>query len=191
MPEKIKYNPERHEIPSSDELLLPTPEQAEPLRKGEKDPAEALNEARRAVAETASAEADASAAEKLQDSTTAARPAPARHASRELKTATLKQQLNTVRHGLGRPGRAFSKVIHQPVIRTVSEPVAKTAARPSGLMGGGLVAFIGTTGYLYLAKHNGMTYNYFVFLGLLIVGFVAGLVLELFVHAFTRKRRKA
>jgi hypothetical protein len=70
-----------------------------------------------------------------------------------------------------------------------SEAAGRTVSRPSGLLGGGLVAFLGTTGYLYLARHIGFTYNYLVFLLLLAGGFILGVSLELLVHLATGSRR--
>ena len=85
----------------------------------------------------------------------------------------------------------MSRVIHQPVVRVTSEAIGKTVSRPSGLLGGGLVALMGTSIYLYLANHLGFKYNYGVFLCLFVVGFGLGLVLELAVYLATASRRKA
>lgn len=164
-------------------------EQAEPLRKNEKDPAAALQEARTKVHETTRAETRANPVEALHASEKAARPAQPLHVNRELKNITLNRELTAIRRKLSAPQRVLSKVIHQPVIRAVSEPLGKTVSRPSGLLGGGLVAFFGTSSYLYLAKHNGMRYSYFVFLALLFGGFIVGLLLELMVYVATSSRR--
>jgi hypothetical protein len=85
--------------------------------------------------------------------------------------------------------RTLSKLVHQPVISKVSEVSSKTISRPSGLLGGGIVALAGSLGYYLLAKHIGFTYNYAIFFMLFIVGFAVGLLLELFIYSFTKKRR--
>jgi hypothetical protein len=108
----------------------------------------------------------------------------------ELKAATKQRQLSQVQRRLSPRSRTLSKVIHQPAVRIVSEAAAATISRPSGLLGGGLVAFIGSLGYLYLTKHVGMTYNYFVFTLLFVGGFALGLVLELIVWSLTASRRR-
>lgn len=59
----------------------------------------------------------------------------------------------------------MSKVIHQPVVRNVSEAAGKTVSRPSGLLGGSLMAFIGTSAYFYLAANQGFKYIIMLFLG--------------------------
>ncbi|MDB5184241.1 MAG: hypothetical protein JWN38_49 [Candidatus Saccharibacteria bacterium] len=87
------------------------------------------------------------------------------------------------------PARAFSKVIHQRAVRVVSNAAGKTVSRPSGLLGGGVLALLGTSLYLYFAKHYGFEYNYFVFLALFAAGFGVGLLAELFSWATVGRRK--
>lgn len=108
-----------------------------------------------------------------------------------LKAATKNRQLQQVRRQLPTADKALSKVIHQPAIRAVSEAAASTISRPSGLLGGGIVAFIGSAAYLYFTRHVGLPYNYFVFSLLFVGGFAIGLVLELIVWTLTASRRHA
>jgi hypothetical protein len=86
--------------------------------------------------------------------------------------------------------RNLSRVIHQPVVRAVSEGAAKTVTRPSGMLGGGLVAFLGSGSYLILAKYLHFSYNYSISLALFVGGFGFGLLLELFVYMATASRRQ-
>lgn len=173
------------------EHLLPTAEQAEPLRKGERDPAKSLKEARSKVHETTKTESRTNPVEALHAAEKAAQPSGPLHVNRELKNITLNRELAAIRRRESAPQRALSKIIHQPVIRAVSEPLGKTVSRPSGLLGGGLVAFIGTSAYLYIAQKNGQRYQYTVFLVLFAGGFIVGLLLELVVYAATSSRRHA
>jgi translation elongation factor EF-G len=96
----------------------------------------------------------------------------------ELKEIAYQRILKRARRHLPAYSRAMSKVIHQPAVDTVSEVVGKTIGRPSGIIGGGLLALTGTSIYYYLAKHYGYNYNPFVFLLLLVVGFVLGWSVE-------------
>jgi hypothetical protein len=189
MAEKLKTPERSAESQSSPERLLPTPEQAEPLRKHEKDPVRALKEARTRIHETTKAETQTNPVEQLQAAEKASKPAQPLHVNRELKNITLNRELAAIRRKLNVPQRVLSKVIHQPVVRAVSEPLGKTVSRPSGLLGGGLVAFLGTSAYLYIAQRNGMRYQYSVFLALFFGGFIVGLLLELMVYAATSSRR--
>lgn len=187
MSERAPKTHELHENAILDpERELPAPEQAEPLRKGEKDPAKQLEQARTDIERSASHKnpvEQLEAAEKAQES-----PAPT-HLNRELKSITLRRELQQIRRKESAPQRAISRIIHQPAIRIASEAAGKTISRPSGLLGGGLVALLGTSGYLYYAKHFGFQYNYFVFTALFIGGFAVGLVLELLVWLVTSPRR--
>lgn len=184
MSEKITFQPEKHEA----QKALPTPEKAEPLRPGETDPVKSLKEARTSVAET-TRQPQVNPLEALKAAEKSERPATPTQINRELKQITLRRELQNIRRKLPAPQRLLSKVIHQPAVRVVSETAGKTLSRPSGLLGGGLVAFLGTSGYLYLARHIGFAYNYLVFLLLLVGGFILGLALELLVYLATSSRR--
>lgn len=169
---------------------LPTAEQAEPLRKGEADPQKTVHEARKAVQETAQSDAQLNTLKQLEAAENTPHMASPRTINKELKQITLRRELKNVRRKLAAPERALSALIHQPVVRAVSEGAGKTISRPSGILGGGLVALIGTSGYLYLAKHLGFEYNYFVFLALFAGGFIIGLALEFVVWFVTKSRHK-
>ena len=177
--ESLLKSPEQREA-------LPTAAQAEALRPGEIDPQKKLEAARQTVHETATQD---NPLKKLEAAEKAATPASATYVNRELKSITLKRELQLIRRKLPAPQRTLSKVIHQPFVRVASEVTGQTLSRPSGLLGGSLVAFIGTSSYLYLAKHLGFSYNYIVFLILFAGGFVLGLLLELCVHWATTSRR--
>ncbi len=96
----------------------------------------------------------------------------------ELKDMAYQRAITRVRRQLTPGQRSFSKVIHQPVVDAVSEATAKTIGRPSGILGGGLLALAGTTAYYYITKHYGYDYNYGVFLLLVAAGFVVGWLAE-------------
>ena len=192
MSEKLKIKYETHEQEPNYELPeLPTAKEAEPLRKGEKDPAIALAEARQDVLETTQAEQQPDPMEKLKDAENKAQPSAPTHINRDLKKATLQRELTQIRIHLSKPNKVLSKVIHQPVVRNVSEAAGKTVSRPSGLLGGSLMAFIGTSAYFYLAANQGFKYNYAVFLAMFFGGFALGLILELLVWTATRSKRQA
>ena len=95
-----------------------------------------------------------------------------------VKKLRMKQSLSQVQRELTPLERSLSKLVHQQVIRAVSEASAKTVSRPSGLLGGGLLAFLGSSAYLFMAKYIGFRYNYLVFVLLFVGGFLVGLLLE-------------
>lgn len=182
-----------NELEKAAEHMLPTAEQAEALRPGEKDPTQALAEARQEIDRAAKNEKQLNPLEKLQQEEESKQHVPQHgHINRDLKNITLQRELTQIRRRLSAPERTLSKIIHQPVVRAVSEVSSKTISRPSGLLGGGILAFIGTTGYLLLAKNQGFSrYNYVVFLVLFAAGFVIGMVLELLVWLAMRPRHHA
>ncbi len=158
-------------------------------RKHEKDHLQAIREARSNVHETVAADKRPNALKQLETAEKAGAPVHHTRINRELKQITLRRELQDIRRKLPAPQRALSRIIHQPTIRAVSEVAGKTISRPSGFLGGGLVALIGTSSYLYLARHIGFTYNYGVFLVLFLGGFVVGIVLELLVNMMMTPRR--
>jgi len=115
-------------------------------------------------------------------------PDDSHYVSHTLRKDTLNRTLTQVRKQLSLPGRAFSKVIHQPAIDAISQASSKTIARPSGLLGGSIVAFIGSSAFLWVARHYGFRYNYLLFVLFFAGGFVLGMILELLLFAFRRKK---
>lgn len=101
---------------------------------------------------------------------------------RELKADAYKRTLQKVRMHLSAPEKLLSKVIHKPAVEALDSTSSKTVARPSGILGGGIVSLVGSSLLLYSAKHYGFRYNFFVFFLLFIGGFVLGVVLELLIR---------
>ncbi len=97
----------------------------------------------------------------------------------KMKSDAYNRTLQKVRKHLGLQERGMSRVIHQPVVETVSDTAAKTVARPYGILGGGIVSLIGSGALLYMAKHYGFRYNFFIFFLLFVAGYLLGLLVEL------------
>src|ERR1700694_5246510 len=96
-----------------------------------------------------------------------------------LKKDSYANLLNQTRQHLPTAAKQFSKIVHQKNIEAISNVGAQTVARPSGLLGGGIGALMGSLTLLYYAKHYGFSYNYtFVFITFLF-GFVVGLGVEI------------
>lgn len=102
---------------------------------------------------------------------------------RHVKQQTYKKTLQHVQRQLPKTQRAFSKFIHRPVVEAVSEASAKTVARPSGLLGGGICALLGSAALVWMSRHYGFYYNFFVFIALVAAGFALGVLLEWTWHA--------
>ncbi len=105
-----------------------------------------------------------------------------------LKGDAFKRSLKTVRAKLPAPARAFSKIIHNETVDTISNVGAQTIARPSGVLGGGIVAFAGSLILLYVSKHYGFRYNYLVMIILFVAGFAAGSLIEFSIWSLRIRR---
>lgn len=108
--------------------------------------------------------------------------------TKHLKTDAFKRAQKNIRRSLSAPDKVMSKIVHQPVIDAASNAAAKTVARPSVLLGGGIGAFVGSSILLYLSRQNGFTYNYTVIFVLFLGGFLLGALVELSIKALRRKR---
>ncbi len=107
-----------------------------------------------------------------------------------LKAQAYERTLAKIRSHLSAPARSFSRLVHNPLVEKVSGAGAQTVGRPSGLLGGSIVAFFGSVVTLYYSKHYGFRYNYLVLFVLFVGGFAAGASIELLVWlAYGRKRR--
>ncbi|MEI6237456.1 MAG: hypothetical protein WCP03_02540 [Candidatus Saccharibacteria bacterium] len=106
-------------------------------------------------------------------------PTPQLHMTRQLKAQTYKNTIKNVQQTLPKMQANFSKFIHQQNIESISEVGAKTVARPSGIFAGSLFALIGSIIIIVVAKRIGFSVTPIVFISLFLVGFLAGLVIEL------------
>ncbi|MCL4357547.1 hypothetical protein M1512_01465 [Patescibacteria group bacterium] len=102
---------------------------------------------------------------------------------RETKKLTLKTELGHIRTQLPLSEQLLSRTIHQPTIRRISDVSAKTITRPIGLLGGGILAFVGSLLYLLFSKYIGIKYNYFVFLLLFVFGYIVATICEFLIKA--------
>jgi translation elongation factor EF-G len=102
----------------------------------------------------------------------------------ELKEMAYQRVLKRTRRHLPAYSRAMSKIIHQPAVDMVSEVLSKSVGRPSGIIGGGVIALFGTSIYYYLTREYGYNYNSFIFLILMVAGFVLGWTIEVLYKLF-------
>jgi hypothetical protein len=107
-----------------------------------------------------------------------------------LKASAYEQTLRRVRKRLSKPDKVLSKVVHNKTVDALSNVGAQTIARPSGVLGGSICAFLGSVILLYTAKHYGFRYNYLALFLLFITGYLLGSLLELIIWStYSRKRR--
>lgn len=107
---------------------------------------------------------------------------------RELKRDAYTKTLRKVQGQLAPIERTLSKVIHHRAIEPISEVGSKTIGRPSGVLGGGITALLGSTTVLIMAKYYGFEYKLSLFFILLGLGFFVGISIELAVYLLRRKK---
>lgn len=98
--------------------------------------------------------------------------------NKHLKDMAFSRAMTRARKKLSMPSRAFSKVIHAPIVDRPSELIGKTIARPSGMLWGAVFAFIGTSALLWITRHYGYEYNYLVAILLFVGGAIIGTAIE-------------
>jgi len=96
----------------------------------------------------------------------------------QIKNMSYSRTMTRVRKRLSVPSRAFSKVVHSPLVEKPSELASHTIARPSGMLGGSLVATVGTLALLWTVRRYGYEYNYLAVVAMFATGAFAGLVVE-------------
>ncbi len=91
----------------------------------------------------------------------------------------VKQTMQDIQYNLSPTDKTISHIIHQPIIDQSSEVLNKTIFRSSGVLGGSILAFIGSLAYIIFVIYTGITYNFELFFIFLIAGFILGLVSEM------------
>lgn len=117
-------------------------------------------------------------------------PAKRRHGvvSKKERQASYNKHMKTLQSELPPAQRAFSKVIHNPVVEKTSEVVGSTVARPNAILAGAIVAFIAVLAVYLTAKHFGYVLSGFETIGAFIVGWVLGLLYDFFRVMVTGKK---
>lgn len=100
-----------------------------------------------------------------------------------------KQTMNNIQSQLSAPSRAFSKVIHNPVVEKTSEAVGNTIARPNLVIAGALGAIASIIIYS-IAKRYGYPISGSETIVLFALGWLAGAVVEYARVGFANKGRQ-
>jgi hypothetical protein len=108
---------------------------------------------------------------------------------KQLKAESFDKTIKHIRRKLPKSEKVLSKVIHNKKVETVSEIGATTVARPSGILGGGIAALLGSIFLLAMAKYYGFEYNFFAFILLFVSGFFVGSAIEILIRITRRKSR--
>lgn len=94
------------------------------------------------------------------------------------KDRAYRHTMRVVQNRLSKPSKAFSRIIHQPVVERISEAAEQTVARPSALLGAGIFASVGLAIMLFFARRYGFSLSGSEFIALLVVGWLVGFMLD-------------
>jgi hypothetical protein len=111
-----------------------------------------------------------------------------RRVTKQQKEDEYNHTLSRVQSHMSAPSRAFSKVIHLPVIERTSDIAASTVARPNAILAGGIFAFVITGSVYLLARAFGYQLSGFETIGSFIVGFLIGILYDFLKTMITGKR---
>ena len=179
-----------HEV---EEELLPAGEVVKLLEPGEEnhEKSKQIETAREAIEDTSSENQNNNVLERLDEMEETEDTLPDERSSidHDLKDIVRNRELDNIQRKETYSQKTLSRIIHKPAIRIISEAASKTVSRPSGLLGGGLVALVGTSGYYFLTRRIGLKYNYTIFFILFVGGFVLGIMLELIAYIASAARR--
>lgn len=98
-----------------------------------------------------------------------------RKVTKKQKDAEYKKTMTAIRSEMSAPSRAFSKVIHNPVIEKTSEVVGSTVARPNAILAGSIMAFLSVSLIYIVAKQYGYVLSGFESIGAFIIGWLIGI----------------
>lgn len=101
------------------------------------------------------------------------KPRSGRRSKKELDVS-YSTTMNEVQTQMSAPSRAFSKLIHNRVVETVSSAVGATVARPNAILSGAVFAFVLTLAIYLLAKNLGYPLSGFETIGAFILGWILG-----------------
>ena len=104
--------------------------------------------------------------------------------------ASYKKTLENVQDQLSAPSRAFSKVIHNPVVEKTSDAIGNTVARPNLIISGALGAIASVVVY-FIAKRYGYLLSGSETIILFVAGWSIGAVIEYARVGFINNRRNS
>lgn len=96
------------------------------------------------------------------------------------KKRAYRQTLSRAQHSMTPTSRAFSKMIHNPVVEKTSDIAGNTIARPNALLFGSLAAFITIAAIYVITKNYGYSLSGFEMMGAYILGWAVGLLIDYF-----------
>lgn len=141
-------------------------------RSAEKSTGENLEDARREALELAKTKEQEKPAKSEK-----AKESPEKPVERDLD-ASFAKTMNHIRKDMSPASRAFSKVIHNPVVDKTSEIIGSTIARPNLILAGAIGILTIGLGIYLVAKSYGYVLSGFEMIGASILGWSVGAIIE-------------
>ncbi len=183
-PEK-ELSPEQLEGYKNAEAAVERAAEKSNVENGEKTEANARHEALKQAISV-----EAGSAEKKKGKEASGSPAKRRHGvvSKKEREASYKHHMKQLQSELSPSQRAFSKVLHNPIVEKTSEVVGSTIARPNAVLAGAVVAFVLVLAVYLISKFYGYTLSGFETIGAFIAGWILGVLYDFFKVLFTGKK---
>ena len=108
-------------------------------------------------------------------------------ASKADRDKAYKNIMDVTRTQMSASARAFSKVIHNPVVEKTSEVIGSTVARPNAILTGSVSALILVLGVYTIAHFFGYPLSGFETIGAFILGWLIGIIYDFFYAMITGK----
>lgn len=176
--------PEQLEQYANVENALERAAEKSKVENGEKAEKEARHEALKEAVSVERGSAEKKGKER------AASPAKRRHGvvSKKERNASYKHHMKQLQSELTPSQRAFSKVIHNPIVEKTSEVVGSTIARPNAILSGAVLAFVLVLAVYVISRFYGYTLSGFETIGAFLVGWVLGILYDFFKVMITGKK---
>ena len=183
-PERKELSPEQLESYLKAEAAVERSAERSKVESGEKSEANARVEALKQAVSVERGGAERKGKE------SSGSPAKRRHGvvSKKERNDSYKQHMKQIQADMKPTERAFSKVIHNPVVEKTSEVVGATVARPNAILSGAVVAFVLVLAVYLTAKYFGYPLSGFETIGAFIVGWVFGILYDFFKVMITGKK---
>lgn len=105
-------------------------------------------------------------------------PRAVRKVTKQEKDAGYKKTMKLIQSDMSPTSRAFSKLIHTPVVEKTSQVVGSTVARPNAILSGSICAFVLVLVTYFVAKKYGYPLSGFETIGAFTLGWLIGLIYD-------------
>lgn len=118
------------------------------------------------------------AGKETRQATDSTGPRAVRKVAKAEKEHAYKQTMAQIRSEMSAPSRAFSKIIHAPLVERSSEVIGGTLARPNAILAGSTAALVLVIAVYLVARTFGYQLSGFETIGAFLIGWLLGLIYD-------------